>query len=44
MFFVLMVGAPGPPALPPKGAAINILQLSGSGSQTSDNTSQGATL
>jgi hypothetical protein len=39
MFFALMVDTSGPPAPPPRGAAVDILQLSGSRSQTSDNAS-----
>jgi hypothetical protein len=43
--FLLMVGAHGSPALaPPRGPTANILQLSGSHSQTSGNASQGPTM
>jgi hypothetical protein len=39
-----MVDAPGSPTPPPKGPTADILQLSGSHSQTSGNASQGATM
>jgi hypothetical protein len=39
-----MVGAQGSPALPPRGADADVLQLSCSHSQTSGNASQGATI
>jgi hypothetical protein len=37
-----MVDAPESPALPPRGPAVDVLQLSGSRSYTSSNASQGA--
>jgi hypothetical protein len=40
-FLALMVGGPGSPAPPPKGATTDVLQLSGSQSHTSSNTTQG---
>jgi hypothetical protein len=43
-FLALMVGGPGSPAPPPKGATADVLQLSGSQSHTSSNTTQGATM
>jgi hypothetical protein len=39
-----MVGATGSLTLPPKGPAVDVLQLSGSRSQTTGNTSQGVTM
>jgi hypothetical protein len=36
-----MMGAPGPPALPPKGPTIEVFCLDGGSSQTSETASQG---
>jgi hypothetical protein len=41
-FLALMVGAPGSQVLAPRGPTANVLQLSGSCSETSGNASQGA--
>jgi hypothetical protein len=44
MFFALVVGAPGSPTPPPRRSTVDVLQLSGSHSQTFSNASQGATM
>jgi hypothetical protein len=44
MFFELMVGAPRSLASPSRGTTVDVLQISGSRSQTSGNASQGSTM